>query len=230
MQKPTSIRELSEFVEQCDRCPRLRAYCSKVALEKKAAYRDQTYWGGPVGSFGDENAELIILGLAPSAHGANRTGRLITGDKSGEWLFRALFETGFSSHPKSESRTDSLVLTNAYITNVIHCAPPENKPTPEELIQCGRHLNLELNLLQNKKVILALGAIAYQQTSRTLNLFRAQRFTHALEVQVPDGPLILCSYHPSQQNTFTGRLKWDAWIEIFRKAKTRIEQCSTGPA
>lgn len=228
MKTPSSLNELSVLIEQCDRCERLRTYCAEIAVKKKAAYKAESYWGRPVGSFGDPLARLIILGLAPGAHGANRTGRLITGDKSGEWLFRALFETGFSSLPASTSRTDGLVLTDAYITNAIHCAPPQNKPNPEELDRCREYLKIELDLLLHKEVILALGAIAYQQILKAYALKKAPRFAHGLWVSIPNGPMILCSYHPSQQNTFTGRLKWDDWLLVFKKAKARIEQSSTG--
>jgi uracil-DNA glycosylase len=222
-----NLNSLNEQIETCALCPRLRTYCKEVAQTKRAAYQDQEYWGRPVGGYGDSNAELIVLGLAPGAHGANRTGRLITGDKSGEWLFRALFEMGFSSRPESNHRNDGLILTNAYITNAIHCAPPENKPKPEELKRCGSYLQNELQFLQNKKVILALGSIAYLQLMRVLAFSRPPKFSHGLETALSDGTVILGSYHPSQQNTFTGRLKWDAWIQIFKQAKARIEQSST---
>ena len=204
---------LQEEIVGCTQCPRLREYCSQVATVKRRAYLDWTYWGKPVPSFGDPQARVLILGLAPAAHGANRTGRMFTGDRSGDWLFRALHRTGFASQPVSRSRDDGLTLRNIYIAAAARCAPPDNKPTPEEIRNCRRFLERELELLAELKVVVALGKIAFDTY---LDLLKARgivssrsafAFGHNREFVIgPGQPILVSSYHPSQQNTSTGNV------------------------
>jgi len=222
---------LQSEIETCGRCPRLRAYCTQIASVKRRAYRDWEYWGKPVPAFGDPNARILILGLAPAAHGANRTGRMFTGDRSGDWLYRALYQTGFASQPSSVSRDDGLTLHDVYITASARCAPPDNKPTPEELRNCRPYLEQELELLGNLKVVVALGRIAFDQY---LSILRekgviASRaafvFGHNRRFFVgPEQPVILSSYHPSQQNTSTGKLTEQMLREVFAAAKKEIQK------
>jgi uracil-DNA glycosylase family 4 len=198
----------------------------KVAAEKRRAYRDSDYWGKPVPAFGDPQARVLILGLAPAAHGANRTGRMFTGDRSGEWLYQALFATGFASQPQSISQEDGLFLSGAYITAAARCAPPDNKPTLEELQNCRPYLERELDLLKNVKVVVALGKIAFDQYLEVLKARGAIRsraafaFGHNRQfVTAPGQPLLISSYHPSQQNTSTGKLTEKMLLEVFRRAR-----------
>jgi uracil-DNA glycosylase family 4 len=222
-------RNLSGLMREvivCERCPRLRAYCKLVAQEKRRAYRDWEYWGKPVPSFGDPNARLLIIGLAPGAHGANRTGRVFTGDRSGEFLYRAMYQTGFANQAESQSRDDGLALSDAYITASVRCAPPDNKPTVEEFRNCRTFLERELDLLTNVKVVLVLGRLAFDTylgilrdrgviTSRS-----AFDFAHGREHTIaPDSPVLICSYHPSQQNTSTGRLTAEMLRQVFERAR-----------
>jgi uracil-DNA glycosylase family 4 len=209
---------LERKIVACTLCPRLRDHCTEVARVKRRAYRDQEYWGKPVPSFGDPNARLLILGLAPGAHGANRTGRMFTGDKSGEFLYRALYETGFASQPTSASRDDSLVLTGAYISASAHCAPPDNKPTPQELRNCRPYLERELKLLKNIRVVVALGRIAFDTYLSVIQ----QRAKFGHNVVHPFDPVLIASYHPSQQNTSTGKLTAEMLREVFEEARSRI--------
>ena len=202
----------------------------KVAAEKRRAYRDWEYWGKPVPAFGDPLARVLILGLAPAAHGANRTGRMFTGDRSGEWLYRALFATGFASKPQSISREDGLFLRGAYITAVARCAPPDNKPTLEELRNCRPYLEQELELLKNVKVVVALGKIAFDNYLAVLKARGAIRsraafaFGHNRQfVTAPGQPALISSYHPSQQNTSTGKLTEKMLLEVFRRARSVSE-------
>jgi uracil-DNA glycosylase family 4 len=198
----------------------------KVAAEKRRAYRAWDYWGKPVPSFGDPEARVLILGLAPAAHGANRTGRMFTGDRSGEWLYRALFATGFASQLQSTSREDGLFLRGAYITAAARCAPPDNKPTLEELRNCRPYLERELELLKNVKVVVALGKIAFDNYLTVLKARGAIRsraafaFGHNRQfVTAPGQPVLISSYHPSQQNTSTGKLTEKMLLEVFRRAR-----------
>jgi uracil-DNA glycosylase family 4 len=206
---------LQSKIVACTRCPRLRDHCREVAQVKRRAYRDQEYWGKPVPSFGDPEARVLILGLAPGAHGANRTGRMFTGDKSGEFLYRALYETGFASQPTSTNRDDGLTLTSAYISASAHCAPPDNKPSREELIKCRPYLERELKLLKNVRVVVALGRIAFDTYLSVIK--ERRKFGHGVAYDL--NPRLIGSYHPSQQNTSTGKLTAKMLREIFEQAR-----------
>jgi uracil-DNA glycosylase family 4 len=216
------LQVLQEEVVACTRCARLIGYCRKVAREKRRMYRDQDYWGRPVPGFGDPHAQLLILGLAPAAHGANRTGRMFTGDRSGEFLHRALCEAGFANQPESRHRDDGLRLVNCYITAAVRCAPPDNKPLPRELANCARYLEEELRLLKNVRAVLAMGKIAFDTYLRAVwerSAFPPRsslRFGHAVSYELPGGrPRLFASYHPSQQNTQTGRLTPVMFRQVF---------------
>jgi uracil-DNA glycosylase family 4 len=221
---------LQAEIVTCHRCPRLREHCAQTAAVKRRAYRDADYWGKPVPAFGDPEARVLILGLAPGAHGANRTGRMFTGDRSGEWLYRALYQTGFASHPTSVGRDDGLVLNDVYITAAARCAPPDNKPAREELLNCRPYLERELELLKNVKVVVALGKIAFDHylevlKSRDIIHSRAAfAFGHNRQFRTgPGQPVLISSYHPSQQNTSTGKLTEKMLLDVFRKARTVAE-------
>ncbi|MCU1452385.1 MAG: uracil-DNA glycosylase [Acidimicrobiales bacterium] len=190
----------------CRACPRLVAWREQIALEKRAAYREEDYWGRPVPGFGDPAAGLVVVGLAPAAHGANRTGRMFTGDRSGDFLYAALYRAGYANQPTSTHAGDGLTLTGAWITAPVRCAPPDNKPTPAERDRCRPFLDRELALLTGVRVLLALGQFGYQALTGILGVRPRPPFAHGLEVPVPGGRTVLCSYHVSQQNTFTGRL------------------------
>ena len=224
---PAGFRLLEKEIISCRRCPRLVAYCAGVAEVKRRAYLEWEYWGGPVPPFGDPGATVLILGLAPAAHGANRTGRMFTGDRSGDWLYRALHQTGFASQPASVSRGDGLTLRGAYVTAAARCAPPDNKPLPEEIRNCRPYLERELELLRNLKVVVALGKIAfdtYLDTLKARGEIRSRApfvFGHNREFTTgPASPVLLSSYHPSQQNTSTGKLTEPMLLDVFRKART----------
>lgn len=220
---------LEREVLACTLCPRLRDHCAQVARVKRRAYRDQEYWGKPVPGFGDPEARLLILGLAPGAHGSNRTGRMFTGDESGNWLYRVLHRTGFASQPTSVCRGDGLELRDAYITASARCAPPGNKPTPEELRNCRPFLERELALMPNVRVVVALGKIAFDTylgilKSRGVIASRVGfDFGHNVAYRIaPDQPVLLASYHPSQQNTSTGKLTERMLLDVFRRARKLI--------
>ena len=209
----------AEMIE-CRRCPRLVAWREQVAREKRAAFRDQEYWGRPVPGFGDPVGGLLILGLAPAAHGGNRTGRIFTGDRSGDWLFASLYRTGFASQPTSVSRDDGLALTGCYITAPVKCAPPDNKPLPSERDTCAPWLDAELALLGGLRVVVALGAFAWDQALRHLGPVRPKpRFGHGAEAPLPGGRVLVGSYHVSQQNTATRRLTTDMLDGVFLRAR-----------
>jgi len=191
----------------------------RVAAEKRAAFKDWDYWGRPVPGFGDPQAELLVVGLAPAAHGGNRTGRVFTGDRSGDWLFGALYRAGYANQPNSDHRGDGLRLTGAYVTATVRCAPPGNRPTSEERDNCLPYLERELKLLGGARVIVPLGSFAYQAVARLTGLRPRPRFGHSVEARLPDGRLVLCSYHPSQQNTFTGKLTEEMFEAVFRRAR-----------
>ena len=214
-----SWKKLYDDVMSCRKCPRLVWWREKVAQEKRAAFRDWTYWGRPLPGFGDPHAEVMALGLAPAAHGGNRTGRIFTGDRSGDWLFRALYRAGYGSQPASVSRDDGLQLRGAYVTAVVRCAPPGNKPTPEERDNCNPYLRRELALLKDLRVVVPLGHFAYDALALGLGLRGRPAFGHGAEWQLPDGRTVLCSYHPSQRNTFTSLLTEEMFDAIFRRAR-----------
>lgn len=188
-----------------------------VAVERRAAYRDETYWGKPIAGFGDRNARVIVLGLAPGAHGANRTGRVFTGDRSGDWLYRAMHRAGLANQPTSTGRTDGLTLSNAWVTVAVRCAPPDNKPLPLERKRCADYLTRELALLRNKRVVVCLGNFAYVAACEFFAVSPRPKFAHGAVVEAGDVTLV-CSYHPSQQNTFTGRLTEPMLDEVFATA------------
>lgn len=209
---------LEQEVVVCRACPRLVAWREEVAETRRAAYADQTYWGRPVPGFGDPDARILVLGLAPAAHGANRTGRVFTGDRSGDWLFRAMFRAGLANQPTSVGLDDGLTLTGAWVTAAVKCAPPANRPTPDERDACAGFLAAELRALRRLRVIVCLGGFGYEAACRHLGVRRRPRFGHGVEVELPDGPILLCSYHPSQQNTFTGRLTEPMLDAVFTRA------------
>jgi uracil-DNA glycosylase len=222
-----NLTSLNSEIVQCERCPRLREYCREIAVTRRRAYLDWTYWGKPVPSFGDPAAHLLILGLAPGAHGANRTGRMFTGDRSGDFLYRSLFRAGFASQPESTSRDDGLALRDAWITSATHCAPPDNKPTPAELLNCRPWLETELKLLRNLRVVVALGRIAFDTYLSLLKdqgtIARRADFSFGHGVLYKDlQPALLCSYHPSQQNTSTGKLTQEMLDAVFAEARDLI--------
>ncbi len=201
-----TIERLGREIVGCRRCDRLVAWRERVARERRAAFRDQEYWGRPVPGFGDRRARLVLVGLAPAAHGANRTGRIFTGDRSGDWLYRALHRGGFANQPTSRERGDGLRLADAYVTAAVRCAPPANRPLPDEQAACRPFLERELALLGRARVLVALGALAYRALAAVEGLRPRPRFGHGVEVGLPGGRTLICCYHPSQQNTFTGRL------------------------
>lgn len=207
----------------CRRCPRLVEWRERVASEKRASHADETYWGRPVPGFGDPEASIAIVGLAPAAHGANRTGRMFTGDRSGDWLFRALHRVGIANKPTSAHRGDGLELTGAFVTSAVHCAPPDNRPTARERAACLDWTTAELAALGSIDVVVALGGLGYDAVLRMCGPLGWERprpkpkFAHGLEVHL-GGPVLVCSYHPSQQNTFTGRLTELMFDAVFERA------------
>lgn len=230
MKRNSSLfQALHEEIIGCNRCPRLRDHCINISTIKRRAYMNFEYWGKPVPAFGDTNARILILGLAPAAHGANRTGRMFTGDRSGDWLFRALHQAGFASQPSSVSRADGLRLNDVYITAAARCAPPDNKPLPQEIHNCRPYLERELDLLANLQIVIALGKIAfdtYLDVLKNRKVIRSRapfQFGHDCEfTTAPGQPLLISSYHPSQQNTSTGKLTEKMLLDVFRRAKRRL--------
>jgi len=224
----THWETLQRRIIACQKCPRLRKHCLKIAAEKRAAFRDWDYWGKPIPNLGSPDARLLIVGLAPAAHGANRTGRMFTGDRSGDFLFRAMHETGFASQPDASHRDDGLELIDVVITATAHCAPPENKPTPKEIENCFGYFEQTVDAMANLRGMLALGRIAFDSC---LRLYRARgwlppgrkpEFGHAALHEVAGAPFLLASFHPSQQNTFTGKLTPKMMRDVFAKARELI--------
>jgi uracil-DNA glycosylase family 4 len=214
-----SLAELEARIVECRACPRLVAWREEVARVKRAAFADWTYWGRPVPGFGDPDAHVFVLGLAPAAHGANRTGRVFTGDRSGDWLYASLHRTGFANQPTSVSKDDGLELRDLWIAAAVRCAPPANKPTPEERDRCLPYVRDELALMPNVRVIVCLGAFAWDAALRVLGPVRPKpRFAHGAEVEV-GGKILLGCYHVSQQNTFTGVLTEEMTDAVFVRAR-----------
>jgi uracil-DNA glycosylase family 4 len=214
----TPLARLERDVISCRACPRLVGWREQVAIEKRAAYRDEEYWGRPIAGFGDPDARIVVLGLAPAAHGANRTGRVFTGDRSGDWLFRALHRAGLANRAESVAAGDGLELTDAWVTAAVKCAPPANKPTPEERDACAPFLEREFAALDQVRVVVCLGQFGYQAACGHLGVRPRPKFGHGVEVSVADGPTLICSFHPSQQNTFTKRLTEPMLDAVFARA------------
>ena len=218
VQTVDSLPRLAVDVSSCRLCPRLVAWREQVAVEKRAAFRDEEYWGRGVPGFGDPRATVLVLGLAPAAHGANRTGRVFTGDRSGDWLYRAMHRAGMANQPTSVSIDDGLALTGAWVTAVVKCAPPGNKPLPEERTCCHAFLQRELELLSQLRVVVCLGAFAYEAACAEFGVRPRPKFGHGVEVVASNGLTLVCSFHPSQQNTFTGRLTEPMIDAVFERA------------
>jgi uracil-DNA glycosylase family 4 len=224
---------LNQQIIRCELCPRLREYCKSIAAAKRRAFVKDKYWGLPVPNFGDPQAQLLIVGLAPAAHGGNRTGRVFTGDRSGEWLFRALHKAGFANRSLSASRNDGLRLRNAAITAACHCAPPDNKPTPDELANCRRWLEQTIDILP-VRVLLALGQVAWRASiaearRREWLVGKVPRFAHAATVALVGDRWLVASFHPSQQNTFTGKLTEPMFDRIFEMVRVMLNDPYTAP-
>ena len=216
-----SLYILNRKIIQCNLCPRLSSYINRVGEMKVKRFIDEHYWAKPLQGFGDAEAKLLVIGLAPAAHGGNRTGRMFTGDDSGDWLAKAMFETGFANIPTSKSSDDGLILKDAYITAVIRCAPPLNKPSLVEISNCLQYLSTELDILSNTKVVLTLGKIAFETFCKVSNL-DGLTFHHGACYSIASGKTLLVSYHPSRRNTNTGKLTWQMWINIFETARSII--------
>jgi uracil-DNA glycosylase family 4 len=216
---PTELARLEAEVVACRACPRLVAWREQVAREKRASFRDEEYWGRPIPGFGDPRARLLVVGLAPAAHGGNRTGRVFTGDRSGDWVFRALWRAGYASQPTSVAADDGLRLSGVWVAAAVRCAPPANKPTPEERDTCLPYLGRELALLPDVAVIVVLGKFAHDAVCLLLGVRPRPRFAHLVEHKLGDGHTLVCSYHPSQQNTFTGTLTEAAFDAVFARAR-----------
>lgn len=223
-----SLADLNATIPSCTRCPRLRRYCMEVARVKKREFREWDYWGRPVPGFGDAEARLFIVGLAPAAHGANRTGRMFTGDSSGNWLYEALHRYGFASQPESITRDDRLQLIDCYLGAAARCAPPGNRPAPEELANCRPYLETELRLLRRVRVVVVLGRIAWENYLKAAGWWSRLKpverppFGHGREHRFPDGATLLSSFHPSRQNTNTGKLTREMWYAIFGRARELV--------
>jgi uracil-DNA glycosylase len=228
--QPSGLALFNDTIIRCQRCSRLRKYCEGIATSKRRAYRDWVYWAKPVPSFGDEWARVFILGLAPGAHGSNRTGRPFTGDGSGDFLYPVLYEAGYASQPHAVSRGDGMKLTDCWISSVVRCAPPDNMPKGKELDNCAPYLDQEISLLTNLRVVVCLGKIAFdgylEHLERSGLALRKPRFkfAHGAEYALPDGRFVIASYHPSLQNTNTGRLTRAMFLEIFERAKVLSRQ------
>jgi len=224
------LKVLQEEIIQCRNCPRLVSHRENIARKKRRQYMDWTYWGRPVPSFGDLEARLLIIGLAPAAHGGNRTGRIFTGDRSGDWLFLALYKSGFANQPTSIHRGDGLTLKDCYITAIIHCTPPDNKPARDEILNCRSYLIEELKMLRQVRVVVTLGRIAFDNYLETLRLLGGSRpkprptFGHGKVYMLSHGVTLIASYHPSQQNTQTGRLTRGMLKSVFITARELLNR------
>jgi uracil-DNA glycosylase family 4 len=225
-----TLLNLQKQIITCARCPRLVAWREQTAREKVKRFAEDEYWGKPIPSFGDPQARLLIVGLAPAAHGGNRTGRMFTGDRSGDWLFRALHKAGFANQPISVHRDDGLKLTDCYITATLRCAPPQNKPTPEEIANCRPYVLREIELLKNVQVILGLGKIGFDNALSAfaevhdLNLSPRPKFGHGVEYEINSKLTLIGTFHPSQQNTFTGKLTEAMFDRIFRRVRELLDK------
>jgi uracil-DNA glycosylase family 4 len=228
---PPALAALEAEIHDCRRCPRLVAWREHVATEKRAAFRDQTYWGRPIGGFGDPAARVLLLGLAPAAHGANRTGRMFTGDRSGDFLYAALHRTGFANQPVSAHLGDGLALRDCWITAAVRCAPPANKPLPSERDNCAGWLRAELALLERARVVVCLGAFAWEAGLRHFapGVRPRPRFGHGAEAQTDTVTLLGC-FHPSQQNTFTGKLTPPMIDAVLERARALADQARSAPS
>ena len=213
------LEAIKKEVVSCRACPRLVTWREKVAEEKRAAYKDQEYWGLPVPGFGDPEARILIIGLAPGAHGANRTGRVFTGDRSGDFLYAALHRLGLANQPESVSLEDGLKLENVFITSPVKCVPPANKPNQKERSRCRPFFEREISALSNIKAVVALGQIGYMSAAVEFGLKPVPKFSHGLEIEIDENRKLLCSYHVSQQNTFTGRLTESMFDAVIKRAK-----------
>ncbi len=229
MTRTRTLTTVHRAVVRCRQCPRLVAHRERVARQRRRAFWEWAYWGRPVPGFGDPEARLLIVGLAPAAHGANRTGRMFTGDSSGDWLYEALHRFGFASRPTSVDRDDGLELTDCYITAAARCAPPQNHPTQEELDACQPFLEAELRLLRRAHATLVLGRVAHRQWLRAAGWWRRlppsrrPTFAHGAVHRLPDGMNLITSYHPSRQNTNTGRLTREMWYRVFRQVRKLVD-------
>ena len=212
------MKRLCSDITDCRACPRLVEWRETMATEKRASFRNEEYWGRAVPGFGDEHARVYVLGLAPAAHGANRTGRMFTGDRSGDWLYRAMHRAGFANQPTSAHREDGLALNGAWVGAAVRCAPPDNKPTNDERDECRPFLRRELDLLSDLRVVVCLGSFAYAAIARELGIRPRPKFGHGVEV-VTGNVTVICSFHPSQQNTFTGKLTEPMLDAIFTRAR-----------
>lgn len=227
---PSPLVILNQEVIACTRCPRLIAYCRKVGQEKRRAYMDWEYWAKPVPGWGDPGARLLILGLAPGAHGSNRTGRPFTGDGSGKFMYPILYQAGFASQPIATDRNDGMRLKDAYITAAVRCAPPQNKPSPQEIANCAPYLDREVALLKKIRVVVALGRIGfdaylnYLKRGGVIGSRAGLLFGHGERYEFSNGHLLLCSYHPSMQNTLTGKLTEKMFLKIFTDARRLVEK------
>jgi uracil-DNA glycosylase family 4 len=225
-----NLEAVRRAVISCERCPRLRAHCRRVASDKKREFQDWEYWGRPVPGFGDPSARLLVVGLAPAAHGGNRTGRVFTGDASGDWLYEALHRFGFATQSTSVSRDDGQRLTDCYINAAARCAPPENKPTSAELARCLSYLETEIRLLRRVRVVVVLGRVALEGYLKAAGIRHAlgprerPRFAHGAVTRLPGGTVLLCSFHPSRRNTNTGLLTRAMWHEVFRRARALVDE------
>jgi len=225
---PDSLQQLHDDIVSCRACPRLVEWRERVALEKRASFREWDYWGRALPGFGDPHARIWIVGLAPAANGGNRTGRIFTGDRSGDWLYAALYRAGYANQPTSTHAGDGLAVTDTWISAAVRCAPPDNKPTITERNTCAAFLAREYALLENLRVIVALGSFAATAIARLLDIRPRPTFGHGHEVALPNGVTLLCSFHPSQRNTFTGKLTEPMFDAIFTRARELAEGAPAG--